>query len=238
MLENNCLYNNSAGNYKNCTSTTDIYVNPLFADQKNHDYHLQSTAGRWNGKTWVKDKVSSPCIDAGYPSSDYSKEPEDNGNRINIGRYGNTIYASKSGRTRITAPVIDSISNATVKIGENLNFTVKASDADGDNLTYSASGLPAGATFNKNSGFFSWTPEGGQEGSYNISFKVSDGKFNDSETAKISVIENELSWNFSGKMYDNRLREASPEDVFSNKSFLDVGGMSTSAGTGTLYGLT
>jgi hypothetical protein len=50
VLENNCLYNNSGGNYKNCTSTTDIYKNPLFADQKNHDYHLLSAAGRWNGK--------------------------------------------------------------------------------------------------------------------------------------------------------------------------------------------
>ena len=36
VLENNCLYNNSAGNYKNCASTTDIYVNPLFADLENH----------------------------------------------------------------------------------------------------------------------------------------------------------------------------------------------------------
>ncbi len=96
MLENNCLYNNAGGNYKNCTSTTDIYVTPLFADQKNHDYHLQSTAGRWNGKTWVKDKVSSPCIDAGYRYSDYSNEPEPNGKRINIGPDGNTGYASKS----------------------------------------------------------------------------------------------------------------------------------------------
>ncbi len=95
-LENNCLYNNTAGNYKNCAQQADIYANPLFANQKNHDYHLQSTAGRWNGKTWVKDKVNSPCIDAGYRYSDYSKEPEPNGNRINIGRYGNTIYASKS----------------------------------------------------------------------------------------------------------------------------------------------
>ncbi len=96
VLENNCLYNNSGGNYKSCTSTTDIYVNPLFADQKNRDYHIQSTFGRWNEKTWVKDKVNSPCIDKGYPSSDYSKEPKNNGKRINIGRYGNTIYASKS----------------------------------------------------------------------------------------------------------------------------------------------
>jgi hypothetical protein len=96
VLQNNCLYNNSGGTYKGCKSTTDIYINPLFADQKKHDYHLQSSAGHWNGKTWVKDKVSSPCIDKGYPSSDYSKEPANNGKKINIGRYGNTIYASKS----------------------------------------------------------------------------------------------------------------------------------------------
>ena len=50
VLENNCLFNNAAGNYKNCNSTTDIYVNPLFANQKKHDYHLQSALGRWNGK--------------------------------------------------------------------------------------------------------------------------------------------------------------------------------------------
>jgi hypothetical protein len=98
VLENNCLYNNTGGNYRNASSKTDIHVNPLFADQKKHDYHLKSAAGRWNGKTWVKDKVSSRCIDAGYRYSDYSKEPKPNGNRINIGRYGNTIYESKSNR--------------------------------------------------------------------------------------------------------------------------------------------
>src|SRR5450759_1661385 len=42
MLENNCLYNNVGGNYKNANSTTDTYVNPLFVDQKNHDYRLIS----------------------------------------------------------------------------------------------------------------------------------------------------------------------------------------------------
>jgi hypothetical protein len=96
VLKNNCLYNNFAGNYKNCASKADIYVNPLFADQKNQDYHLKSSAGRWNGKGWTKDAVISPCIDSGCTSSEYSKEPEPNGDRINIGRYGNTQYASKS----------------------------------------------------------------------------------------------------------------------------------------------
>ncbi|MGA9187303.1 MAG: disaggregatase related repeat-containing protein, partial [Methanosarcina sp.] len=229
VLQSNCLYNNLAGNYKSCTSKSDIYVNPLFADQKNHDYHLKSTSGRWNGKTWVKDKVSSPCIDAGYPYSDYTKEPENNGDRINIGRYGNTVYASKSGTSKLDdnhAPVLESISNTTVKIRENLSFTVKASDADGDKLAYSSPYLPSGANLDENSGFFNWIPAGGQDGSYSILFKASDGNLNDSDTTKISVIEKELPWNFSGKTYDNRLREASPEDVFSDKSFLDVGGMS------------
>jgi uncharacterized membrane protein len=224
ILENNCFYNNSAGNYKNCTSTTDIYVDPLFADPKNHDYHLQSVSGRWNGTAWVKDKVSSPCIDAGYSSSDYSNEPEDNGDRINIGRYGNTIYASLSKENH--APIMDYIPETTVKTGENLNITVRSSDVDGDDLKYSVSGLPEGASFDGKSGSFKWNPVEGDEGTYSIFFEVSDGKLNDSQTVKINVIQKELPFDFSGRIYDNRLREASPEDVFSDKAFIDVGGMS------------
>lgn len=46
---------------------------------------------------WVFiDPVTSPCIDAGDPSSDYSLEPAPNGGVINMGAYGNTEYASKS----------------------------------------------------------------------------------------------------------------------------------------------
>lgn len=33
ILENNCLYNNYAGNYKNCTSSTDIYEDPLLLNK-------------------------------------------------------------------------------------------------------------------------------------------------------------------------------------------------------------
>ena len=72
VLENNCLYNNVGGNYKNANSTTDIYVDPLFVNNRNHDYHLKS---------------NSPCIDAGYTSSDSPKKPGENGSQINIGRY-------------------------------------------------------------------------------------------------------------------------------------------------------
>jgi len=40
--------------------------------------------------------VTSPCIDAGDPNADYSAEPAPNCNRINMGAYGGTAYASMS----------------------------------------------------------------------------------------------------------------------------------------------
>ncbi len=52
---------------------------PYFVDASGGDYHLRS---------W------SPCIDAGDPSSPFSKEPQPNGNRIDIGAYGNTPEAT------------------------------------------------------------------------------------------------------------------------------------------------
>jgi PKD repeat protein len=127
VLENNCLYNNVGGNYKNCASTTDIYLNPLFADQKNHDYHLQSVAGRWNGKTWVEDKLTSPCIDAGYLYSDYSNEPGPNGNRINIGPDGNTIYASKSG-LNVSTPILPTANFSSNKTTGYAPLSVRFTD--------------------------------------------------------------------------------------------------------------
>jgi predicted outer membrane repeat protein len=62
------------------------------------DYHLKSQAGRWDIKTqsWVKDDVTSPCIDAGDPASPIDLEPFPNGGRINMGAYGGTGEASKS----------------------------------------------------------------------------------------------------------------------------------------------
>jgi predicted outer membrane repeat protein len=63
------------------------------------DYHLKSQAGRWDpaGRSWVPDEVSSPCIDAGDPNSPVGDEPEPNGDRINMGAYGGTSEAGKSG---------------------------------------------------------------------------------------------------------------------------------------------
>lgn len=75
-----------------------IDTDPLFADSLGGDYHLKSQAGRWHPKTqtWLLDKITSPCIDAGDPSTLIGSEPDPNGNLINIGAYGGTLEASKS----------------------------------------------------------------------------------------------------------------------------------------------
>lgn len=79
-----------------------LSVDPLFADPGQHDYHLQSTAGRWdpqaNGGSGgvVVDANQSPAIDAAHPASPFANEPSPNGNRANMGVYGNTAEASNS----------------------------------------------------------------------------------------------------------------------------------------------
>ena len=62
------------------------------------DYHLKSQAGRWDAVSgsWIKDEVTSPCIDAEDPMSAIGHEPFPNGGRINMGAYGGTAEASKS----------------------------------------------------------------------------------------------------------------------------------------------
>lgn len=88
-------YNDIQGGW---AGTGNIAVDPLFADAENGDYHLKSQAGRWDPTTasWVLDGVTSPCIDAGSPSTTFSNEPTPNGLRVNMGAYGGTSQASKS----------------------------------------------------------------------------------------------------------------------------------------------
>ena len=75
-----------------------IDADPFFADPNNRDYHLKSQAGRWDSqsRTWVKDEMTSACIDAGEPTGPIGLEPFPNGGIINMGAYGGTPEASKS----------------------------------------------------------------------------------------------------------------------------------------------
>src|SRR5581483_7094235 len=101
-----------------------ISANPLWANLNALDFHLQSTAGRWNPGTqaWVNDASNPSAIGTGDPAEDFSQEPANNGNRANIGSYGNSPEASKSvtalniGRVRI-----EETSQTFNSLGEVLN---------------------------------------------------------------------------------------------------------------------
>ena len=62
------------------------------------DYHVQSQAGRWDSvsRLWLRDDVTSPCIDAGVLNDPIGYEPVPHGNRLNMGAYGGTSEAGKS----------------------------------------------------------------------------------------------------------------------------------------------
>lgn len=89
------------------------------------------------------------------------------------------------------SPVLAALGAQNVIGGHTLSFTLSATDPDGDSLTYSATGLPAGAIFNATSGAFSWNSPRIQTASRAlppIVFSVSDGKGGtDSETVGITV---------------------------------------------------
>jgi len=126
----NDVYQNQLGNYNNCSKGKgDISVDPLFANPANHDFHLRSTAGRWNGTAWVIDQVDSPCIDAGDPTSSFGNEPEPNGYRINLGAYGNTEEASKS-LGDANPPTISNVRQSPEIVPENQPVTVYAAITD------------------------------------------------------------------------------------------------------------
>jgi hypothetical protein len=93
-----------------------IDTDPCFADANSGDYHLKSQGGRWdpNSASWVKDDVTSLCIDVGDPKSPIGLEPFPNGGIINMGAYGGTTEASKS------------------YFGEPICETIVAGDINGD----------------------------------------------------------------------------------------------------------
>lgn len=122
------------------------------------------------------------------PSSNY-KGPDSFTYRASDGQdFSNIATINITVNAVNNAPILTNPGNKSVNEGETLAFTVSATDPDNDQLTYSASGLPSGATFNTTTHSFSWTPGYNQAGTYaNIRFSVSDGSLSDIKTIVITV---------------------------------------------------
>ncbi len=88
-------------------------------------------------------------------------------------------------------PVLNPIGAKSVDEDSLLEFTITASDPDGDALTYSASNLPTDAGFDPATQTFSWTPGYGDTGNHDVLFAITDDgtpPLSDSETVTITVV--------------------------------------------------
>jgi hypothetical protein len=155
-----------------------IQADPSFNNIAAGDFTLQS---------------NSPCVDTGVIIPGYNDATSPNpyqGSAPDIG-----AFEYNSGSPTNLPPVLAYIGNKSANKEELLQFTISATDPDGDNLTYSAFNLPSGANFNPSTRTFSWTPASGQAGNYtNVRFRVSDGSLTDSETLTITVNETYEDW--------------------------------------------
>ena len=84
---------------------------------------------------------------------------------------------------------LNEIGNKIVKETEKLSFTAKISDSDVDNEEFSLDNAPSGATINKDTGAFSWTPTQSQSGGYIIDIIVKAGPLEDKETITVTVTD-------------------------------------------------
>jgi len=82
------------------------------------------------------------------------------------------------------APVVDVPVRIEKYLGDTVNFTVNASDPDGDALT-ATSTLPTGAVFDGASGVFTWTPSA--IGEYTAIFTYSDGRLSTTKSTTIVI---------------------------------------------------
>jgi len=83
------------------------------------------------------------------------------------------------------APVLEDLQDQTAVTGSWLSFTVTATDAENDEISYSVEPLPAGATFV--GGLFSWQPHEQQTGTYSLTFSADDGVNQISQSMNIIV---------------------------------------------------
>lgn len=89
-----------------------------------------------------------------------------------------SVQITVTSPTGNAAPVFDAVSAKSVVAGSPLSFTVNATDANGDPITYAMNATSTGATFNASTKTFSWTPTTAQVSAtpYTFTFTASDGK--------------------------------------------------------------
>ncbi|MBT9555092.1 MAG: hypothetical protein IV100_03635 [Myxococcales bacterium] len=106
---------------------------------------------------------------------------------------GQTIVEASRDATAIIpegenrAPFLHKVGDRVAVVGQPLRIELRADDADGDTLSFSAHSLPKGATFDRTPPVLIWTPTVIGD-VVSPTFVVSDGKATDRETVRIEVV--------------------------------------------------
>ncbi len=107
-----------------------------------------------------------------------------------VGTYVMKLWGvSLTNQAPVLLDVNVTIGDQKFKEGTEFSIQLQASDPDLTSLTFGASPLPAGATFNSSTGVFTWEPSYTQSGDYTIRFSVSDGILEDFQIVTIRVLQ-------------------------------------------------
>ena len=85
--------------------------------------------------------------------------------------------------------ILNEIGNKVGVETEELSFTASVTDSSIEDLEYSLEKHPSGATINKDTGKFSWTPDDTQVGGYIFDVVVKAGPLEDRETITVTISE-------------------------------------------------
>jgi hypothetical protein len=105
----------------------------------------------------------------------------------------NSMYQESPCRVRGAKVLVDSkpvlypVEVSDVEVGNPVYLDLNALDSDNDDLSFSCSSLPEGASIDSLTGEFKWTPSSSQVGEHILGFEVKDGYLSDHQSVIISV---------------------------------------------------
>lgn len=164
-----------------------IYGTPATTDMAGQAYSFTPTASGPSGYT-LKFSISGKPAWASFSTT--SGKLSGTPTTANVGTFSNIVISVSDGVARSslaafsitvsassnTAPTISGTPSTAATVGTAYTFTPKASDTDGDALSFSVQNKPAWASFSAATGALSGTPATANVGTYgNIVISVSDG---------------------------------------------------------------
>ena len=145
------------------------------------------TGANWSSVTQITDEPDpqvagssqSMTVSGLVPSTTYYFAMKTADEVPNISDLSNVPLGTTQEESTNEPPYFDPATpDQSVDEGDNLSFSVGATDPDGDTIILTASDLPGDATFIDNgagSGTFDWTPNYADAGEYSVIFHASDG---------------------------------------------------------------